>query len=55
MYEEVTEAPGTKNIRFEVMACNDAHILLHKVDDDVQNNLYELVIGRSLHYVDMPY
>ena len=46
-YKMVTEAPGFEYIRFYVQACNDAHVLLYKAENDVNNNLYEIVFGKT--------
>ena len=46
-YKMVTEAPGFEYIRFYVQACNDAHVLLYKAENDLNNNLYEIVFGKT--------
>ena len=48
-YQEVKDVSGQSRIKFQVMACNDAHILLYQEDADPQNiqdNLIEIVIGK---------
>ena len=39
------------SIVFEVKACNDAHILLMTNVDDEDNDIYEIVIGKSFKIV----
>ena len=43
----MTDVSDTTYIIFKVMACNDAHVLLYEDEDDVHNNLYEIVLGKS--------
>ena len=48
-YQEVKDVSGQNQIGFEVMACNDAFILLYQEDADpqgIQDNLIEILIGK---------
>ena len=48
-YQKVKDVSEQSLVKFQVMACNDAHILLYQEDADpqsIQDNLIEIVIGK---------